>query len=318
MNKRKMIGLAAIGVGLAVALNSNKKDTKLPLPTPTPTPIFNDPKVTPGDSTTPVIQPTNETAVSGIKEDTRELSKDQYNSFRRNDWRAILQMKLNAGKELSSATQELWELWDNPNNVYRLHFKSPVALLLGIIVHPVTKPKSRKEGIGSGSIDYSSTPVYPTWWNWWYYYEDIWTCADWKAYHIALEQHHENTNTANVVWEQAWDHPDNISGWSGMFSSGWQNSPLSTFFRTSTDCRYACTFVEYMYGKEIDISSVFSSLQCSLTNFGDSVFGALEDIGGGIETTAKVAAIALPIAAGVLGYAFVATTKKRIEEKGSR
>ena len=298
-----MIGLAAIGVGLAVALNSNKKDTKLPLPAPTPIPgpVFSDPKLNPGDSTTPVIQPTTETAVSGVKEDTRELSKDQYNSFRRNDWRAILQMKLDAGRELSSATQELFELWNNNNNQYKNYFQSPIALLLGIIV---LDTNTARIGL-SPVISWNSTPVYDTFSNYWNGVVG-WSCAEWRIWHQKMEAYYEDTYDANEVWETAWNHPDN-----NCMVLGQVGCPDTAY------CRYDCDFVRYIKSKGISLGNVFSNTTCTLSDVVLDIVESVEDVGEGIRTTAKIATFAIPIAAGVLAYAWVATTKKRIE-KGSR
>lgn len=122
-----------------------------------------------------------------------------------------------------------------------------------------------------------------------------WTCAEWRAWHRALELHFGNTYTANDVWLAAWQDPDN------------QCILLASLGCPDTDyCRYDCDFVKYFYSKGITIGNVLSNVVCDLstvvmdiTETTSNVSSTVANISEGVEETSTMFKSALPILGGV-------------------
>lgn len=293
MKKTKVIGLALLGMTGYLLTNKPKATPKNTGGGFTP--------ITTGPDSLPSSGEDGNTAVSGFEflKDAVEFSQEQYANMRRAEWRIVLDTKLAQGKSLAIATQEVWELWDNPGNEKRLLFNSPVALLMGMIVKPIIK------GISAAPVIYwYSDPLYDTASNAWYGNYVPWTCADWKAWHIKLEEHYKNTAQANIVWEQAWAAPDNQCWFLGQVGC-----PDTSY------CRYDCAFVAYLKSKGIDVGNIVSHTTCNLSAVVIDIVEAASNVSTGLNNTSKAMKWGIPLAAGVLGYAWVSSTSKRIQKQ---
>jgi len=294
MKKNKLIGLALLGATGLIFMNKEKPKTGIDSGAGggfTP--------ITTGTDTLPNSSEDVNTSVSGFEftKDAVEFSKEQYANMRRAEWRIVLYTKLAQGKSVAIATQEIWELWDNPGNPLRLVFNSPTSLLLNIIVQPTTSCVS----IGA-IIEWNSIPVYPTMSNYWNGI-DAWSCAEWKVWHQKLEQHYGGTYQANQVWELAWGNSDNWDLGTSLVAAGAGGGALlggigaviggalGLFVAQYIDCRYDCTFVGFLYSKNIEIGNLLSNTSCNLQNVAKNILGAAQGASKAIKILAPVAVL---------------------------
>lgn len=290
MKTKKIIGLGLLGVAAFALSKSN--DSNVP-PKGDQPPGLPDIQIDPAGGSEEVFEEKIAVGRLSIPENAKELSKEQYETFKRVEWRQLLQQKLDAGKSLSVAAQELWELWYNPNNPYRNYAISPPALFLMII----TKPQ-RVEAVGR-VLNWNSSPVYPTWTNWWNG-EQAWTCSEWKVWHQKLEEHYKSTYKANQIWEPAFDHPDN-------------NPNLNLGFATGkAACMLDCDFAEYMASKDINIHDLLSQTVCDLSNVVLNIIDTAESVSSGVKNTGKILQWGIPLAATYFAYKFITNNDDKL------
>ena len=140
------------------------------------------------------------------------------------------------------------------------------------------------------AITASSTPIYDT------SFSNIgaWGCEEWWAWHRALDAAF-GTRQANRIWLAAWQDERNECWYLGQIIC-----PDTQY------CRYNCDFMRYLYSKDIDVSSLFSTVYCSFD-------GVIKNITEAATTTTEVVKKAVPfLLAGVGVLAVLALKKKKI------
>lgn len=212
------------------------------------------------------------------------LERDEFIFLKKNDWRRFLKERLET-MPLSVAANEIWEMWNVDQNPLRGMYNSSLSFLLSLIV---VQPPSVGD---TGEITWNSRPVFPTWDNYFTDPNKIWSCGQWKIWHRKLEERYNSTKIANDIWEQKWVSPLNSRDYLGGLED-----LLLPFVATSGDCKFDCDFAEYLYSKDIDVSSLLSGTWCSLTGVVKNIVGSVEDISYGISNTAKVARYVMPAA----------------------
>jgi len=215
----------------------------------------------------------------------------------------------------SDALQMLWDAWNTKENVFFSLFPSKEALLMIVATYIPNRGEDLledKEVIEIGQptiIRWDSTPIYEDLYCIFSCSNDYWTCADWEAWHKALDAKF-GTYKANDIWLAAWQAPEN------------QCLLLASMGCPDTDfCRVNCDFVEYFYSKGITIGNVLSNVYCDLSNVvmditqvTSNVTGAAGNLSDGIQQTSSVLGNLLPLGALIVGGYFVynyATTEKK-------
>lgn len=190
---------------------------------------------------------------------------------------------------ISDAAFNVWNEFNVEGNPYLYVLPSPQALFFSLLTFIPNRAEGIEIASGPTPITWDSTPIYETLSNWWNA-APVWTCAEWENWHRALESYYNDTYSANSVWEQAWNHPDNQCTWTGC--------PQTSL------CAFDCDFVEYLASKDIDVSNLLSSTTCSLTNIVLNIVQTAQNVTETVvtvsETTKKVFPflIAAAIAAG--------------------
>lgn len=139
-------------------------------------------------------------------------------------------------------------------------------------------------------ITWDSRPIYNTWYNW---NNNIphWNCGQWILYHKALEEQFKSTSKANVIWLNAWNHPDN----------SWAGCPSPIYCPNTYYCMDDCVnFVDYLASKKINVGGFFGQLQCDLQHV---ILNVTEGVRGASAAFTNILKIA-PYAAIVLGYMY--------------
>lgn len=213
-----------------------------------------------------------------------KISKEEFIALKKSDWRRMLKEQMDS-QPLAMAANTLWEMWNTDENPLRGMYNSSLSFLLSLIV---VQPPAVGD---AGEITWNSWPVFPTWDN---YFDDpnkIWSCGQWKIWHRKLEERYNSTRIANDIWEQKWVSPLNSRDYLGGLED-----LLLPFVATANDCKFDCDFAEYLYSKDIDVSSLLSGTWCSLSGVVKNIVGSVEDISYGISNTAKVARYVMPAA----------------------
>lgn len=220
---------------------------------------------------------------------------------KREDWANKYSLYLNQnGGDISLAMALIWQDWVNSPffdlfpNIKALFFN------LATYIPDRTKGISKEDSIGTGTntIKWNDAPIYEDLYCVWDC-GDYWTCADWRAWHRALEQHFGDTYKANDIWMAAWQDPQN------------QCAVLASVWCPDTDgCRYDCDFVEYFYSKGITIGNVLSNVYCDVSSVvldivqtTSNVSSAVSNISEGVKETSTLFKTALPILGGITAVA---------------
>lgn len=220
---------------------------------------------------------------------------------KRQEWANKYSLYLNQnGGDVDLAMALIWQDW--VNSPFFDLFPNIKALFLNL----ATYIPNRAEGINKND-SIGTTPVVIKW-NDPPMYEDLyciwdcggyWTCANWTAWHRALEQHFGDTYKANDIWMAAWQDPQN------------QCAVLASVWCPDTDgCRYDCDFVEYFYSKGITIGNVLSNVYCDVSNVvlnivqtTSNISSAVSNISEGVKETSTVFKTALPVLGGLAAIA---------------
>lgn len=215
----------------------------------------------------------------------------EFADLRRKDW-VVYFNSLRENNSFSDAARQVWTEFNVVGNPYLRLFKSPEALLFSILTYIPNRADEGGERIAApgNSISWNSQPIYDTFANYWNNI-DGWNCRDWENWHRALEVYYGDTYLANAVWESAWWHADN------------QCYLASVLLCPQTDdCRYDCTFVEYIASKDMPIGNIFSNTYCSVTNIALNIVRVVENISDAAVIATDTAKYIFPVVAvGLIG-----------------
>lgn len=196
-----------------------------------------------------------------------------------NDYRSTL--------SFAQAAQKIWNDWNTPGNIFLEVLPSPEALIFSLATYIPSRSDLPNISQGPIPIKWNDTPVYDTATN---VYNGVytWNCADWKAWHQALETHFQSTIKANGIWESAWLHDDNYCWLLGAFVCP-----------KTSNCRYDCDFVKYFASKDMNIGNLFSNVTCDLSNIILNIVETVDNVSQGVNNTTKTVSTLLPWAAGL-------------------
>lgn len=300
------LGAAAV---VAFVLFSKKEKTKpyfppsgnLPIVVIQPTP----PDRTVSDGGAGGNAPIDNLGVNGANESEVEtMTPKQF-------WRNLFVEKLNQFEgDLMETMNEIWQYWIDERNLFKNLFPTKQSLFLVLSTY-VPDRAGEREGIADApQIQWNSVPQYDTLSNLWNG-NHYWTCTEWKLWHIELEKHYQDTYKANNVWLTSWNSDEN------------QCSALYIYCPETSYCNLDCDFVEYLYSKDIDVSSLLSTAYCSLTNItkniikagesivntGANVVHTVSNVSEGVKNTSGVLSYAIP--ALIVGYGIYYVTNKQ-------
>lgn len=302
MNKKI---LAAAAAAAAVLILTRKEDKKPYTPNSADVPIVVLPPAPPDREVTSGSDggnaPINNLGVAGFDENTppKLFWVYLYNQI-------LSQNNL----DIELTMKDLWNVWNVEQNHFRSLYPTKTALFLALSSY--VPERSENGGISNPPmINWDSVPVYDTLSNWWAGVT-AWTCSEWKIWHIELEKHYQDTYKANNAWLVAWNDNEN------QCATLYLRCPLTSF------CNLECDFVEYLYSKDIDVSNLFSTAYCSLTNItkniikaGSSVVNAganvvhtVSNITEGVKNTSSTLSFVLPAAAAVLVINYLSKNNK--------
>lgn len=197
---------------------------------------------------------------------------------------------------MAAAIDILWSEWVSNDNPFVFLFPNKQALFLNISTYIPDRGRDMYEvrALGAGPnrpIAWNDAPIYEDIYCLFSCSSDYWNCAEWKAWHVALENHYGSTSKANNIWLAAWQSELNQC----MF--------LATVMCPDTDtCRYDCDFVEYFYSKGITIGNVVSNGYCDVSQVVMNIVegvkdlsGAAADVASGIKTTTGALSVIAPV-----------------------
>lgn len=200
-----------------------------------------------------------------------------------NQYRAVNSFK--------DAAQLIWNDWNAEDNVFFKLLPNPESLVFSLLTFVPNRADLPNVSNNPTPIKWNDAPSYDTFYN---LYNSIhaWNCADWQAWHEALEVHYQSTTTANGIWKSAWLHEDNYCFALGQF-----------ICPKTSNCRYDCDFVEYFASKDMNIGNLFSNVTCDLTNVILNLTESAENISEGVKETSETVSNLLPVAAfAIIGY----------------
>lgn len=227
------------------------------------------------------------------------------NVSKRKEWadKYTLYLNQNSG-DVDLAMALIWQDWTS-SPFFDL-FPNVKALFFSLATYiPDRAENINKDDAISNAprvIEWNDAPLYEDLYCAWDC-KDYWVCADWIAWHRALEQHFGDTYKANDIWMAAWQDPQN------------QCAILASVWCPDTDgCRYNCDFVKYFYSKGITIGNVLSNVYCDLSNVvlnivqtTSNVSTAVSNISEGVKDTSTLFKTAMPF---VGGFFLVAIGKR--------
>lgn len=187
---------------------------------------------------------------------------------------------------LISAGQLIWNDWSTPDNVFFELLPNLESLLFSLLTYIPNRAASPVVSSAPVPIQWNDTPSYETVSNRWNNVY-IWNCADWQAWHEALEVHFKSTTTANGIWKSAWLHGDN------------ECIALGIICPDTSYCRYDCDFVQYFASKNMAIGNLFSNAVCDLSNVVLNLTETVETTSESVKKTSKFISDSLPWAAGL-------------------
>jgi hypothetical protein len=191
-----------------------------------------------------------------------------------------------ASNSFIDAAQLIWNDWNTQGNVFLELLPTPEALLFSLLTYVPERVDLPIISAPPTPIKWDDTPIYDTFSNYW---DGVytWNCADWQAWHVALETHFGSTSTANGLWKSAWLHDDNYCIVLGSFGCP-----------KTSNCRYNCDFVKYFASKDMEIGNVFSNGYCDLTSIVLNIIETVDNVTQGVNNTTKTVSNLLPWAAG--------------------
>lgn len=196
-----------------------------------------------------------------------------------------------SNNSFKDAAQLIWDDWNTQGNVFFELFPTPEALIFSLVTYVPQRVDLPLVSAAPTPIKWNDTPSYDTFYNL-YHSIYVWNCADWQAWHEALEAYYQSTTTANGIWKSAWLHEDNY-----CFALGQFICPVTS------NCRYDCDFVEYFASKGMEIGNLFSNTVCDLSNIILNLTESAQNVSQGVKDTTKTVSKLLPFAAvAVIGY----------------
>jgi hypothetical protein len=218
----------------------------------------------------------------------------EYGNYRHGGWKNALS-NLKTSRSTNEAYDVIWDMWNNPENKSLKFLPTKELLILSL--------EKNNSAIGTSnpfaSITHESTPIYATWNNWWYNYDDIWYIEKWKHWYDVLALYYGH-NEAKQRFLLAWNYTDNWTSWGAW---GW-------------DMCKDCDFIEYMATKNINVACSGATTLCNLSEIGTSTIETLENVA---ETTSNLTGLInnlLPIITLVGGGLFLYDQIKKRKKNG--
>lgn len=215
------------------------------------------------------------TTVDKVNTPGRKTWVQQFNQYR-------------ANHPFIDAVRLIWDDWNTSDNIFFEVLPNPESLTFSLLTYIPDRAAAPVVSAAPVPIKWNDPPIYDTYsnaWNGIY----TWNCADWRAWHVALETHFQSTKKANGIWESAWLHDDNYCILLGSYGCP----------QTST-CRGDCDFVKYFASKDMTIGNLFSNVVCDLSNVVLNLTETVVSASDGVKNTAKTISTLLPIVA--VGY----------------
>lgn len=209
---------------------------------------------------------------------------DTRNSPGRNAWAKQFNL-YRSNNTFIDAAQLIWDDWNTQGNVFFELLPTPEALLFSLLTYVPDRVDIPIINNSPTPIKWNDTPIYDTLTNA-YYGVYRWNCADWQAWHEALELHFESTTTANGIWKSAWLHEDN------------ECIALGVLCPDTSYCRYDCDFVKYFASKGMTIGNIFSNTVCDLSSIVLNIVETVDNVTQGVNNTTKTVSNMLPWVAG--------------------
>lgn len=173
---------------------------------------------------------------------------------------------------LAESVDLIWNEWDMADNPYFSLLPNVESFIFSLLVFVPSRDDLSVISQVPAAIAWDDAPIYDTMTNA-YYSVTSWNCADWKAWHQALEVNFGDTYEANAIWESAWENDDNYCSFLGVMIC------------PDTDwCRYDCSFVEYLASKDIDIGNLLSNTTCDLSAIVLNIVKTVKNVSEGVKT----------------------------------
>lgn len=187
------------------------------------------------------------------------MGNNNIKTWRRKDWSAFYK-ELTESDGDQAAGEEVWALWNTPENENKEQFKDKVFFLVDLAAY--------RESVMIGTngifnISYISQPVYSTWTNW---YNSIyhWELAQWQIWYEALKDYY-GKEEAQKRFQNAWSYADNwvTSMWTA--SVGYQGG-------------YDCDFINYFRYRGLDVALFGAENLCTLVSVATNLIDATENV----------------------------------------
>lgn len=285
-----VLPIVAAGVGIYFLTQPSQKKAGLPPPITTgnttpylpggggPTPAGN------GSGLGPPI--------TGVHGTVDRFSTPNVETWKMPEWHMYFR-DLYDNSDIATASATIWSAWNNPLNIFKDKFPTESSFVFAVATY---KPN---EAVNApGIIPSSATPVYNTWYNYMYHYDDVWRCQDWINWYESVKSD-EGAAVAESRFMDAWEHPDN-------WSFGVWNEHGAGY-----TCGDRCDFVEYFAARGMQIGNFGVTTYCNLSNVPANLSQGAEDLSGGVKDTANVLAALVPLAAGAMVFIYLNRERKK-------
>lgn len=277
--------LAILGGGYLLLKSKNNPPKNETTPTPIDIPTFNP---------TPLELESQTNYSSGQSSNVGSIVVDfeqiGWNTWRGKEWSSwFLDFSKNY-ENTYDAFQDAFDVWRNPLNPKRNFFLDVKQFVLGLAIAQSIKTELPRNVVGQFNITYNSTPVYDTWYNWWYGVP-AWSCSEWKQWYFEMKNFYGEADA-----RQRWN-------------SAAQNSENDVFGGEFHGCLSDCDFYKFqiqnnLWRPSLPLTGIITWTTCDVGQVVTNATNTVVNASQGIANTAKVASYLLPVLA-VVGTYFI-------------
>ena len=205
----------------------------------------------------------------------------RYRDYKGKDWQQLY-AEYKQNNSIADAINLAWQDWSHPENEFFKYYPT-IELFLLMLEKNVDSINNVFQ-----DIQWNSIPVYGTWNNYWWYYDDIWQCEEWQRWWIALLGYYGREEATNR-WVYAY-----------------QRYYYETYFddvanKIPSGCSWNCDFINYFRTQGIDVAMLGAETTCNLIDIVSNTVNVVENVTSGVAKTSSVWSDLLPIVSVVGG-----------------